>query len=78
MTSLPEMLEAAWARALPGREAAERIEDLPLLPATVERALHTKFGRHTPLQVAHSYVNSSYIIGPQWRCWGRPLAPPCS
>ena len=28
-----------------------------------------------PLRAARSYVNSSYIIGPQWRCWGRPLAP---
>ena len=30
MIPLPELLEAAWARALPGREAAERNEMLRL------------------------------------------------
>ena len=49
--------------------------DCPLDDGERRRAPHAKLPRHTPLQVAHSYVNSSYIIGPQWRCWGRPLAP---
>ena len=39
------------------------------------RARQLTKGPYMPLQVAHSYVNSFYIIGPQWRCWGRPLAP---
>jgi hypothetical protein len=31
-----------------------------------------------PLQVVFSHVNSIYIIGRKWRCWGRPLAPAVS
>jgi len=37
MIILPDMLEAAWARALPGREAAARNEIIRLVLATLAR-----------------------------------------
>jgi hypothetical protein len=47
MTALQEQLEDAWARALPGREAAERKEALRTFYATLIAALSEK-GRHRP------------------------------